>query len=147
MVFLRKLLMRSGSVLSRSFLYCIGISPQYNIICCQIRHGIRHLVFYTYRLKGLPDLPTTKTNKLTWGRTLMTHWAGRWEAMRATISHGRDSKPEGDGLPSGVVELCLKFNLGRRSRIPKHTKHTKLRQYLCSPAINPQWCEFQIMKI
>lgn len=33
----------------------------------------------------------------------MIHWAGKWEAMRVTISHGNESKPtaslQGEGLP------------------------------------------------
>lgn len=51
--------------------------------------------------------------KHTCGRTLMTHCAGRCEAMRATISHGKDSKPEGEGLVSGVLRGGPKFNLQR----------------------------------
>lgn len=38
------------------------ISLHHNLLS---NNGIRHLVFYMYRLKGLHGLPTTKTNKLT----------------------------------------------------------------------------------
>lgn len=45
---------------------------------------------------------------MTFGSTLMTHWAGRWEAMCVKISQGSDNKPlgsAGEGLTSVEEEL------------------------------------------
>ena len=45
--------------------------------------------------------------KLTFGSTVITHCAGRCEAMWVTISHGNDNKPlasgEGEELTSAEV--------------------------------------------
>lgn len=48
------------------------------------------------------DVKSDSTTRLTLGKTEMTHWAGRWEAIWVTISQGSDSRPlpspEGEGV-------------------------------------------------
>lgn len=104
-MYIRKRFKRSKAALSITALAC---HQKIYMICRQRRNST---LVTEFRLKSFYNIPTTKPIRLTWGRTLMTHWAGRWDAMRVTISHGRDSKPEGEGLVSGVPPHCRKFNL------------------------------------
>lgn len=51
---------------------------------------------------------TLSCSTQTFGSTLMTHWAGRWEAMWVTISQGKDSRR----LGSGEGELRSEWSSG-----------------------------------